>query len=219
MAHVAGAPGRSLAVFACIACAVMAHIALSAGASGVIWVAVLAVPVIGSVFWLAASTRVRAFWWSLPVISVIAIYALEELGRLGFAVAYGLPHAVAYSLLLWYFGRSLRSGREPLITRLARRVRGTLSPELERYTRRLTVAWCAFFVAQITASAALLALAPLDTWSFFVNILNAPLVVAMFLVDFAYRFARFRDQRVTSIPRMWRAFVEDEAGSFGVRLR
>ena len=219
MALVAGASRRVLAVLACIVCAAMAHYALSAGASGFIWAVVLAAPVFACALWLAASTRSRALWLSVPLVSVAVIYLLERSGGLGFVAAYGLPHAVAYLLLLWYFGRSLRSGREALITRLARKVRGTLSPERERYTRRLTIAWCVFFAAQITLSAALLALAPLDTWSFFVNVLNAPLVAAMFLADLACRLVRFRDERVASVSRIWRAFIEDAAGSTGAKSR
>lgn len=219
MALVAGAPRRGLAVLACVVCAVMAHYALSAGASGPLWAVVLAAPVIACVLWLAASTRSRVLWWSVPLASVAVIYLLERSGGLGFVAAYGLPHAAAYLLLFWYFGRSLRSGSEALITRLARQVRGTLSPERERYTRRLTIAWCAFFAAQVTLSAALLAFAPLDTWSFFVNVLNAPLVAVMFLADLACRFFLFRDERVASVSRIWRAFIEDAAGSTGAKSR
>ena len=219
MTLVAGASRRGLAVLACFICAAMAHYALSAGASGLIWAVVLALPVIACVLWLAASARSRALWLSVPFVAVVMIYLLERSAGLGFVAAYGLPHAAAYLLLLWYFGRSLRSGREALITRLARQVRGTLSPERERYTRRLTIAWCVFFAAQITLSVALLALAPLDTWSFFVNVLNAPLIAAMFLADLGYRFVRFRGERVASVSRMWRAFIEDAAGSTGAKSR
>lgn len=219
MALVEGTSRRGFAVLACLVCAAMAHYSLSAGASGLIWAVVLALPAIACALWLAASTRSRALWVSVPLIAVVVIYLLERSGELGFVVAYGLPHAAAYLLLLWYFGRSVRSGHDALITRLARQVRGTLSPERERYTRRLTIAWCVFFAAQVMLSVALLALAPLDTWSFFVNVMNAPLIAAMFLADLAYRFVRFRGERVTSVARMWRAFIEDAAGSTGAKSR
>lgn len=219
MAHVARGARRGFAVVACAAWAATAHFALSAGASGLLWAGILVVPVIASVFWFAAGTHKWALWLLVPLVLIAMIYTLERWDGLGFAAAYGVPHAAAYLLLLWYFGRSLRGGREPLITRLARRIRGTLSPERERYTRRLTVAWCVFFAAQIATSAALLAFAPLETWSFFVNVLNVPLVAAMFLGDYAYRFARLRDQQVTSITRIWRAFIEDAAGSSSAKPR
>lgn len=215
MAHIGGASRRVLAAFACIALAALAHIALSAGVSGSVWSGVLALPVVVAIIWLVLSARKPALSSVILLGSVVAIYALERWGGLGFVAAYGLPHAAAYLILLWYFGRSLRRGYEPVITRLARTVRGALSPELERYTHRLTAAWCMFFAAQVALSAILLAAAPLETWSFFVNVLNAPLVVAMFVADFAYRSFRFRGQQVTSIARMWRAFVEDATGPSG----
>ena len=44
------------------------------------------------------------------------------------------------------------------------------------YTRTVTIAWCVFFAAQLAISASLLASSPEATWSFFVNILNLPIV-------------------------------------------
>jgi uncharacterized membrane protein len=219
MADVARAAGRAVAVVACIACAALAHVALGAGASGLAWAAVLSAPVIAWAGCLAAEARSRALWFSLPLALIAMIFLLERWDGLGFVLAYGLPHAAAYLVLLWYFGRSLRGGRVPVITRLARRIRGTLSGQLERYTRRLTAAWCAFFAAQLACSAALLAFAPLETWSFFVNVLNVPLVAAMFAGDYAYRFIRLRGERITPISRIWRALVEDAAASSSAKSR
>ena len=219
MADVARATGRALAVIACMACALIAHFALSAGTSGLAWTAILAAPMLAWAGWAAAEARNRAIWFSVPLALIAIIYLLERWDGPAFALAYGLPHAGAYGLLLWYFGRTLRHGREPLITRIARRIRGTLSPERERYTRRLTVAWCAFFAAQLVCSAALLAFASIETWSFFVNVMNVPLVAAMFAVDYVYRRTRLGDEPVTSISRIWRALFEDAAASPGARSR
>ena len=52
-------------------------------------------------------------------------------------------------VILWlaiFFGRTLRAGEVPLIERVARIGKPDLSPALCRYTRRLTAAWCAYFV-------------------------------------------------------------------------
>jgi uncharacterized membrane protein len=46
-----------------------------------------------------------------------------------------------------YFGLTLRAGQIPLIERIARVGDPDLTPALCRYTRRLTVIWCAYFVA------------------------------------------------------------------------
>jgi uncharacterized membrane protein len=127
------------------------------------------------------------------------------------AALYGLPHAAAYLFLLWLFGRTLVRGREPLVTRLARSVRGALPPELEAYTRRLTLAWCAFFAAQLAVSALLLGLGLVQAWSLFVNVLNLPLVALMFAADYLYRLIRYRHLPQSSITEAVRAFAQDRA--------
>jgi len=128
-------------------------------------------------------------------------------GTVWFALLAGIPHGLAYVFLLWLFGRTLRSGQDALVTRLARRFYGSLPPFMETYTRRLTVAWCIFFVAQLTASVLLLAYAPLEAWSLFVNVLNLPFVAAMFIGDRLYRVLRYRGQPQTSIVQAIEAFA------------
>ena len=48
--------------------------------------------------------------------------------------------------LVVFFGRTLRAGQTPLIERIARVSDPALSPSLCRYTRKLTAAWCAYFL-------------------------------------------------------------------------
>jgi uncharacterized membrane protein len=120
----------------------------------------------------------------------------------------GLPHAVAYAFLLWLFGRTLTPGKEALITSVARRFHGSLPPYMESYTRRSTAAWCVFFAAQLFASALLLAFTSLDTWSLFVNVLNIPLILAMFAGDYLYRVLRFPGYSHASIAQSMQAFAK-----------
>lgn len=107
-------------------------------------------------------------------------------------ILYGLPHFAANLFLFWFFSRSLRASRVALVTRIAQRVHGPLGPALLRYTRRVTVAWSAFFAAQLLASAALYAYAPLEAWSWFVNVVGSLLIPAMFLAEYAVRRCRHR---------------------------
>ena len=120
----------------------------------------------------------------------------------------GLPHAAAYLFLLWLFGRTLLPGNEALITSVARRFYGSLPSYLEGYTRRLTAAWCLFFAAQLVASAVLLAFASYEAWSLFVNVLNLPLVAAMFAGDYLCRVVRFRGLPHASIAQSIDAFAK-----------
>jgi uncharacterized membrane protein len=119
--------------------------------------------------------------------------------RLVALAAGGLCHTLAYLGLLAWFLTSLAPGREPAITAVARRVRRTMPERVVRYTRRVTIAWCGFFLAQLIASAALLAAAPLWVWSAFAQALNLPFVAAMLLAEFACRQVVFRHEPRTSL--------------------
>jgi uncharacterized membrane protein len=65
-----------------------------------------------------------------------------------------LAAAVPIGLAL-VFGLSLRRGRRPLIERIARVGDPDLAPDLCRYTRMLTAAWCAYFCVAALAAAAI----------------------------------------------------------------
>jgi len=155
-------------------------------------------------------TASRAWKW-LAIVAFVAFQLLAHFvlrDSLGVLAVSGLTHAVANLLLLWYFARTLRAGRESLITRLARRVHGSLPPEMTAFTRRVTVAWCVFFAGQVVVSALLFTLAPLEAWSMFINLINLPLIVVMFTGEYVYRAIRFPDHPRASIARVLRAYSE-----------
>jgi uncharacterized membrane protein len=122
------------------------------------------------------------------------------------AMLYPVPYLTVYVVLLWLFGRTLAAGRQPLVTRLATHVHGELPAPMLRYTRQVTWAWCIFFAAMATTSTLLFLLAPLPVWSMFNNLLNLPLVVAMYLGEYAWRLWRFPDFSHASIATVFRAF-------------
>lgn len=113
--------------------------------------------------------------------------------KLGFVTASALTHWTIYSTLLLTFALTLRPGHDPLVTAMARRLHGPIPRELEVYTRRVTIAWCCFFAAQLTTSVTLFLFAPLVVWSFFVNILDIPLVAAMFAAEYLVRLRCLRN--------------------------
>lgn len=91
-------------------------------------------------------------------------------------------------VLMITFGRTLLAGRKPLCVHFAEMINdGTLPPEHERYARRVTVAWVIFFALMMLTSTLLFFLAPLATWSIFVNFLTLPLVALMFVLEFMVR--------------------------------
>lgn len=77
------------------------------------------------------------------------------------AIAWRAVSLLMLGWLAFFFGRTLRPGHEALITRIARVSEPALSPQLVRYTRRLTGIWCAYF---ILAALLCLALGPSAAW-------------------------------------------------------
>ena len=137
----------------------------------------------------------------IPVLSHLIILATRQiplglhpsfggLFKLGFVTVSALTHWGIYASLLTTFALTLRPGHEPLITAMARRLHGPLPEEMLRYTRKVTIAWALFFAMQLTISVTLFCFAPLTAWSFFVNILDIPLVAAMFAAEYAIQIGR-----------------------------
>ncbi len=70
------------------------------------------------------------------------------------AEALNFAPALVLAWLAFFFGRTLRAGDVPLIERVARVGKPDLSSALCRYTRGLTIAWCAYFVLAASLSVA-----------------------------------------------------------------
>jgi uncharacterized membrane protein len=125
--------------------------------------------------------------------------------------ASGIPHAAVNAGLLIAFGSSLLQGRKALITLVSEKLHdGPVPPELVRYTRSVTFAWCCFFALQLLTSLLLLMFAPIAIWSLFVNVLTLPLVALMFLSEYAYRRLRFRGHRHRTILQIVEAFSDGD---------
>lgn len=191
----------------------LVHSAVAGGQIESVRVTLAFLPLLALACWVATRARNKLAWSFILLASGMAIYVLEHQERWGLAAAYGIPHTVIYLSLLWLFGRTLRHGKEPLVTRLARRVHGTLPLELAAYTRRLTLAWCVFFASQLFISALLFKFASLDIWSLFINVLNFPLLALMFIGEYVYRVIRHRGFPHASIFDGIRAFSNDAARS------
>ena len=113
--------------------------------------------------------------------------------KLGFVTASAVTHWGIYASLLASFALTLRPGHVPLITAMAHRLDGNISAELAAYTRNVTLAWSVFFAVQLSLSVFLFCLAPLKLWSFFVNILDLPMVALMFAAEYTVRLCCLRD--------------------------
>lgn len=100
---------------------------------------------------------------------------------------YLLQDCGVYALLGFTFARTLLPGRTPLCTQWAIVVHGALPAQVARYTRSTTAAWALFFAVITLTSLVLFQFAPLTLWSAFVNFVTLPLVVLMFVGEYAVR--------------------------------
>lgn len=161
--------------------------------------------------WVVLRTVGKA-WWPLVGLLIgggVYFFVSGDHGRVGLLAVNGLSHATLNLFLLWLFGRTLLPGREPLITQISRRVNGHLYSEVVGYTRWVTVAWCTYFFLQVLVSLLLYVFASLASWSFFINVLNLPLLVVMFVVEKACRTALFPNHPKTTILKAIEVYSRD----------
>lgn len=200
--------GRGVVFTAALMSPLMTHAALASGwgARAALGFAVLQAGTVGLVLWGALGPGPARF--AAPAASAMLLAAAAagaawspEAGLLASA---GTSHAVLYGGLLSLFGQTLRPGRVPLVTGLARRINPAFHAGMEGYTRAVTVAWCVLFAGQIGASAILLTAAP-AWWVLFVTTLHAPLVLLAAAAEYGVRRWRFRGQHVTGVRDSLRA--------------
>ncbi len=211
--------GKSLVLLACMGYPWLVRSAFIAGQPAPVHLALALIPVLALGYWLVMRSHVRPVWVIMLLLAAAAVTLLGMQERWNLAVAYGIPHAAINLFLLWFFGRTLVRGREPLITRFARRLHETLAPEIEVYTRRVTLAWCFFFAAQIMLSILLFAFAPVSVWLLFISLLTFPLLALMFLGEYIYRVMRYPKHPRVSIWKAIQVFSKDFSVSRSANVR
>jgi uncharacterized membrane protein len=132
--------------------------------------------------------------WSGVMLAVLAAAAaaflLQHFWPLftkNFSIVYLLQQCGFYAIMAFTFGRTLLEGRVPLCTQFADKVHGPLTALELRYTRGVTVAWVIFFLLNMAVTYVLFAFAPLRIWSLFVNFFSLPLILLMFVAEYAVR--------------------------------
>ena len=187
MAGVPSGLRKGLTIVALVTVSLGIHTAMATG-RGIYLAGPLIVAEAGLIAWTALGlTRIRALQWIGCAAALVLTAAVWRYSKDGIVASSAIPHAVAYLSILTVFGTSLLPGRKAIATVFAEKARGELPPAILRYTRRVTWAWCGFCVAQLLGSFLLLLFAPAEIWSMFVNVLNLPLLLAMFCGEFAWR--------------------------------
>ena len=154
--------------------------------------------------------RRRAWAWGVLLATGIGLVTEARSPYLQLVLL--LVPAAFVALVAWTFGRTLRNGHVPLITRMVCAIDGVplaqLDPALRRYSRTLTATWaamlsglamCNFLLALIAVPGGLLhslgMASPVTVseraWSWFANLLNYGLVGGLFVGEYFYRVRRF----------------------------
>ena len=136
---------------------------------------------------LAWRSSYRLASLAIALLAPALIFSYWQVLESNFALVYLLEDLGFYGLLSATFARSLVGGRVPLCTYWADLVHGPLPALVERYTRKTTAAWALFFALIAATSLALYVFAPLRVWSVFSYFVTFPLVVLMFIGEYAIR--------------------------------
>ena len=134
-------PWAALLIPGFIAYAVATHWAMASGRSPGVGTALAVAPVLAGSLWLALRTR-RAGWAGLAAVAAAVLVAALAWRAAPFVnLLHPVPSVIVYGALMWVFGRTLAPGREALVTRVARRVHGTLPDDITAYTHQAHVTW------------------------------------------------------------------------------
>jgi len=156
----------------------------------------------------------RAGQHALGCVAGLAIVGLCGQALIGLRISsqglYLAQHAGVHVFLALGFGATLRAGRDPLITTLARRVHRHFPPEMAAYTRHVTLAWTVFFVAMALASVLLYGLGPFERWALFANLGTPLAVAAMFAAEYALRYRLHPEFERTTVADAVRAYLNNE---------
>tara|TARA_R110001599_G_scaffold64023_3_gene179259 strand:- start:923684 stop:924352 length:669 start_codon:yes stop_codon:yes gene_type:complete len=178
----------------------LSHVALMVQDAQSVWrqiaVVMLVVPIIGIAAWGTTTALKQAcrnamvrLMAGLTVGLVLAAITITLWSTLLVRLdwIYLIQHIACNSMLCWFFAQTLLEGRTPIITTLARTIHPDMPDNVVRYTRKVTAAWAIFFAMQVLVSLIIFYMTSIEIWSVFANILNWPLVILMFVVEYLCR--------------------------------
>jgi uncharacterized membrane protein len=179
---------KGLAVTLLIAYPVLVHASVMLRAPLLAFLALLALVAVAL---LQPLVHARIWAWAAFAAIGALLWLLTRVG--GGIYALYLPSLVIPAALGVLFGSSLRRGRTPLISGIARAERGGVLPdELAHYTRRLTALWTLMFALMFACALTLIVLDAREWWSLTSNVLNYLLIGVLVVGEYAYRRWRYR---------------------------
>jgi len=132
-------------------------------------------------------------------------------GGLAPATLYLAQHVAIHASLALLFALTLRPGQEPLVTALARRVHGVLTPAMQAYSRKVTIAWSVYFVLMAAISVGLFLAAPFAAWAVFANLLTPLALLLMFVGEFLLRYRLHPEFERATFTAAMSAYARREA--------
>jgi uncharacterized membrane protein len=185
-------PARQLTVAFAAAYPLVAHLA---AARNSVRLTVAAVALLAVSALLNSLLRGRVAAWVTILIAIAACWALAR-NSLRLLPLY-VPPVLVPAFLAWVFGQTLLPGRTSLIERLVHLLHApdaVPEPAALVYARRLTLVWTVLFIVLAVTNLLLAAFAEPEQWSLFANLIAYVIVVAFFVVEYAYRRRRFPRQ-------------------------
>jgi uncharacterized membrane protein len=167
--------------------AVLSHFTATSTTHALLGALVAVTPMLVLSFLLAWRSVRRARMLTLWLVVCALLYGSKNWLITHYNWVFLLEHAGTYLMLCATFGLSLRHGETPMISRFAHIVHGGMSTALIRYTRSATWAWTLYFGGIAGMSLLLFWLAPVNVWSAFAYLLGIPLLVLMFMGEYAAR--------------------------------
>lgn len=149
------------------------------------WLEALA---IGYLFFLLFLPAMRSGrWWAFLCVGLASVGAFV-FTHSGWGIYFlYLPPVLMHSFMCAIFAQSLRAGRKPIVLAVAEQIRGEIPPNLQVYSRRLTIFWALLFAVMGLLSVILAIFAQPEWWSLFTNIVSYLVVGFVFVAEFVLR--------------------------------
>lgn len=144
--------------------------------------------------WLPLTVMLLPCAWSWPV----PLHCLDVCGL--YALAMGAPCLA--------FLRSLLPNQEPLITKFARQVHGSLRPDIVRYTYWLTWFWSLFFLTALLSPLLLWAYGSPNAWQWPLNGGTLALASIFLLLEYGIRRMVIRNFEHASLRTSISSFLK-----------
>lgn len=152
----------------------------------------------------------RALALALALVSAGLIWLAQRGDRFDPSWLYLAQHAGIHAALAVAFGRTLRPGRQALISAMAERVHRGLPPGMGEYTRRLTGVWTAYFCGMGLTSVLLFVWAPLAVWSLFANVVTPVALGLLFVGEYILRYQLHPEFERVSLVTVIRAYSDHQ---------